>query len=547
MLAQAQETIWFKALKTNLKDSVISKLSYQVSDYFLKSWSIANKTLTFDQMWCDYLSLKGIHFEAAAYYRSALSSNNAGKYGDAICYLRFANDLLKRVKSLHIDNVNMFEDVVRLENVIRNTLKKSERENDLIYLQQVPSLSQVPKLPKAVMVKPMITSELEDPITALNTSHDFGSTLFQGLIPFLVIQVSNSFQKRGEEFLTSNFEKPFQELDKNIDQSLSDLNIQSQIDAILKPQSIPNSILENYDRLKAVDGINYLNGLSLELNNLKLKSQQGVDHLLNQIAKEKAQDSELRQFYGTRQWKVSIDRLIELDNKVKVMRDYLIQSKSGDETIFRQIQELKPFLELYKSHERLSEYIPTADIVELNPDIKNIIFKLNEQIKTLNDLKVERSNYLELLRNKFNKIEVLPKLTREYHNQMSKNKTITTDELESVVQTELETFNSDLKYLSLTKSTQVELTNNLYNSCSSFEQYKHHLKISRKREEALKVLNDTTNGFFEVVGNLKQGHQFYSQLLEGLNEIQKDLDAFLQSLEIEKNLIISKLESDNSN
>ena len=50
---------------------------------------------------------------------------------------------------------------------LQKNVARAERDNDLIYHQEVPALSSLPSIAEASMVQPLVPSALTDPKTAL--------------------------------------------------------------------------------------------------------------------------------------------------------------------------------------------------------------------------------------------------------------------------------------------------------------------------------------------------------------------------------------------
>ncbi|KAG7700168.1 hypothetical protein KL930_000855 [Ogataea haglerorum] len=533
MLAQAQEKFWLFALKSDLKNTVISKLSAQVSQFYADSLALAKKTVCFKKDWIEHIHVKALHFKAAAYYRCSIHSGEQEKYGEEIAYLREAEQVFS-TKLPKLDNEIALEDFKMLRQTVYDTLRKAERENDLIYLQDIPKVEPPTKVS---MVKSILPEELIDLHKAIN-SGEYGRPLFEGLVPYSVIQVAMSYKDRVENYFVVNFKEPLEELNKKIDTVISDTGMTAQIEAILKPQSIPNWVWENKEKLEQMRWQSTLRELESELREARRNARPQLVKLWEEVQLARENDQQQRRLHGSK-WQVpdfdeSGAECYEMLNKLE---SYLDQSAKGDRIIFQQLKDLKPYLQVYESAESLEEFIPKSQVLDLNPDFKDVVFKLDDKVKHLKKLKNERYEFLENMRIKMNENQILMQVTEQYKKLVSQNIVVDENSMQYILDESLRKFDAELGFLTSTAAIQDSDISLIYDLYDIFKSLKRQLHGGKERETALRVLQDTMSGFREVVDNLKQGIQFYQDYMENLATTRQKVSDFLN----DRRLLVSNL------
>ncbi|GME79459.1 unnamed protein product [Ambrosiozyma monospora] len=358
MMAQVREMYWFKSVKGNMKDSIIARLSMQVSEAYADSLTHAKPTACFTKDWLNFLHVKSVHFECAACYRQSVNCSRNEEYGMEIAYLKKASEKSDTIRKVSTDNKAVMDEFYHLANTINDTLRKSERDNDLIYLQTVHPTNELPKFSSALNIEPLIPPELADPITASKDVATFGKPLFDDLIPYVVIQFGASFKERLEKYFNMNFKNPLEKLNADEKEFMNNLQITSQIDALLKPQSVPTTIYEHYEKLQSLNGLASLKGLVVRLNSRGADARVELHNTTEKLEKAKSEEDNLMALYGKKRWILpSFDELTkEYFEKLDQLRNYLVQSDSGDKTIDLQIEQLTPYLKIYEDIDSVRQF-----------------------------------------------------------------------------------------------------------------------------------------------------------------------------------------------
>lgn len=137
LLAQAQESVWQKAVMDGYKDASIAKLAAKVSDFYGAAGEWAVKSNSVSAEWIHHTAAKHHHFAAAAQYRQACDCLEKRKYGEEVARLRDSiacvNEGLKEARYV---NKVVLSDLNGLKNKVAEDLKRAEKDNDLIYLSK---------------------------------------------------------------------------------------------------------------------------------------------------------------------------------------------------------------------------------------------------------------------------------------------------------------------------------------------------------------------------------------------------------------------------
>lgn len=202
VLGQAQECYWQQAvLRTwcgfqltpegSYRNSVIAKLSMKVSEYYKSALKAANSidpssASYFPQAWINNITVKSMHFEAAAQYRLSKDDLEKARYGDEIARLRIAEGLAKKGLDLGKKSVaeSVLGDLKNLSDTVKTALDRAVRDNDLVYLVAIPSPTQLPPLTGAGMVKLATPTEISEPIAWLMSGKAGMPPLFSALVPY---------------------------------------------------------------------------------------------------------------------------------------------------------------------------------------------------------------------------------------------------------------------------------------------------------------------------------------------------------------------------
>ncbi|KAF6015835.1 hypothetical protein HII12_000397 [Brettanomyces bruxellensis] len=522
MLASAQEIYWLKAVTDALKDTVVAKLSMQTSSFYESTALVMRKAGVFPSEWISFCRVKSLHFKAATLNRLATHLTSKEQYGEALSRLRSSSRIAGEALKIKITNEQVLKDLTDLNKVVQEELSKAERENDLIYLQDVPNEKSLPEPAKANLVKPLVSSGIIHPVKALSESAEYGKPLFKSLIPYFVVEMAAGFKEKCITYINSNVKGPLSVATKQLDDIMESLNIEYSIEVIMKPQRVPETIMKYRENITDMGGASRLDEMLSQLNSLKLRCHTELDSNWRKFNEANEEDNSLRVMYGEKRW--TLQPLKEEANDIlsgfKQFEQYLRESTKGDETIEQQVEELRPFLGVYTDEDALRQFIPAEKVLDLNPQFCELVMKMKNILKEIDTLKTERFKLLE---------NVETKLDHKYNEVQKQGEgDVNAEQLSPVVEMEITKFKDDLLAVRNSIQRQHQLLNELQKRNIEYMEQKRRLRVSPEREQALDVLSKTYHGFCEVIGNIKQGYEFYNDFSTRLGLKHEELEQHLE-------------------
>lgn len=534
MLAQAQETVWQKALDNDkINDSLIAKLSIQVSNYYEEAFEYGKASDLIKLEWINHIGVKKYHFKAAANYRMSLIKLHSYKYGEQVAYLRVALSNCKlALKFKKYVNSLVLADLQGLTEIVQTTLSLAERDNDLIYLQIVPGDNELKIFPSNLTIN-VIKLQFEE------------SRIFKDLLPFFIIQVAQAYRERQDNYIEQTIVSPIHSLNNLITKFLTDRDLPASIDAIQQTENLPDSIVQHSQEIMGRGGLQYIEGFLRELNQLSKKCFQLVHQCQDIITLDSEEEEMLLQRGSHRaDTQVAASDLIE---KIKKMDDYLIQAKSGDDLIVKKYENIKSSIQAYcGGYQTLRDMIPDSKFIRLDKNISRLISDLRNAIENLNQLETSGQDFLKSLEIKSRDNNILPKIIEEYKkNHQKVNQSGQFDErfFEPVYENHMSMFNSDMKYIEILKSKQMLLEADVDRLNKMFIEQTKHIKSDsqNKRQLVLQNLESLYSLYVELISNLSEGSKFYGEFLSKGTVVLKECENYLYSRRVEGRQIEAEL------
>ncbi|KAK6459186.1 BRO1-like domain-containing protein [Scheffersomyces xylosifermentans] len=537
MLAQAQETIWQKALgNPSMKDTVIARLSIQTSTYYSQALEDGNKSDYIKLEWINHMGVKKFHFKAAALYRMSIVSQDIFEYGDQVAFLRAASascDSALKYKKYVAPFV--VEDLQGLTTMIKDVLRVAEKDNDLVYLKIVPNEKDLKPIAGVSMVKPTIPEQLSTPT-------EKRKPIFNELLPYIVIQVAQAFRERQDKFIQEKFVDPIHALNKLFTKFITDRGLPASIDSIQQPENLPDSITQHSQEIVSFGGIQIIEDSITEIRKLAVESRQVLEQCQNRLKLDMDEDEMLRQRQGSQHWgrprtEEAASQLIE---RIQKMSNYLEQAKAGDDQVTSNYYEIRPYLEVYCSgYKGLIDFIPNSTYTKLDRNISVIVSDLREAVNQASVLEQQRKQFLMDLEIKSREKNILPSVIEEFKAKQDKiydeNGNFLEREFESVYEKHILEFTRDMKFIESTKSKQESLEHDLDTLNNRFvSEYSDRSNESQsKRKDVLQTLETVYSKYLEAISNLNEGSKFYSDFILKGNGVLLECEEYLHNRRME--------------
>lgn len=534
--AQAQEVFWLKATRDKVKDSLVSRLAVQVSDYYTRTLTNANRSEGFRTEWIHHITVKKHHFQAAAEFRASLVAVSNSKYGEEVARLYNAKRSLGLANSsIRFASEALKQDLQGLNDVVTDTLRRAEKDNDLIYLQDVPKT--LPEIVKASVVKEMEISDFTKPNESLKTGN-YGKQLFKDLLPFYVIQTAQAFRERQDEYVQRHIIGPVKALTNIMNKYIVERGLPGSIDAFDKPQALPSSLLDHNSEIKSQGGVRLVEETIDDIQRLSLEGERLLEGAKDRLKVEAGEDELLRTRQGSKHWTrpTSEEAAAHLTKRIQDLQNYLRQAKKGDETIRNQYYNIEtPLKILASSEEKIMEFVPNSKSQQLDPSLRKSILSIRDALNRAHKLEVERNNFIETVEVKSLQYNILPKIVSEYKSIQSNFNDLKVDSntFEPVFQKHIQNFSKDIDWIEKQKTEQREVEDKIEELNKQFMRLKTSQGVSSSREEALKTLDLVYTEFKELKLNLSQGLQFYNDFNANCKKLIDDCDNFVYERRLE--------------
>lgn len=218
-------------------------------------------------------------------------------------------------------NSLLFVDHQSLQVAIATSLKKLERENDLIYHDDIPSASTLPLINGRALVAEDPMTELLDPAEYLkNLSPEPTRLIFDGLEAWGIRRARGTFRTQQalidhtlntgsnyaeiyvhqrDSFISEDLVKLQRALDSEASTTLTNLNLPASLEALSRPISLPPSLLSHAEEVRSRNGPELISQLlTQQLPSLSQRATSVIDETFELLDDEAAEDEEIRDTYG---------------------------------------------------------------------------------------------------------------------------------------------------------------------------------------------------------------------------------------------------------
>lgn len=404
MLAQGQECFWQKAVKDGLKDATIAKLAARVSDLYNDASEAGIQSDSVSSEWIHHMTAKHHHFAAAAQFRAACDCLEKRKYGEEVARLRDSltcvNEALKEQRYI---NKMVLADLNGLKSRVTEDLKRSEKDNDVIYLLPVPPKAELKLLDRANMVKSRVPKEVADSNAMLGDHGELGPALFSKLVPYSVHLAASIYVDRRDRLVNSSIIEDLEALTVQIHDVLGALNLPGSLQALEKPLGLPPGLVAHADEIRQQDGLNRLLRSMEDTRKLAQSDHAIFREGCDMLTSEAAEDDEARRKYGTNQWTRATSEVAN-PKLYKQMREYegfLKQASESDDIVKTKLKDNETLIRLLSGPDYdLENYVPSGRRPAITGDVEREAGKLRGCFNEVSRLESRRRRKIEALRTK---------------------------------------------------------------------------------------------------------------------------------------------------
>mmetsp|Transcript_48178 Transcript_48178/g.98422 ORF Transcript_48178/g.98422 Transcript_48178/m.98422 type:complete len:505 (+) Transcript_48178:115-1629(+) len=298
-LGHAQRCFYEKAVKDNMKHSILAKLCGGVAECYANANApISNPTSDLAKHlknvnWAGLLTIDMLYYKALSHHHHSLGFTPEGEVrtqlGKELAHMKKALEqvehALKMAKQLKSDKAKEIE---ALKTKLQADIKAGTEENNKIYHMEVESHAPDPEA--KIMVK---AEALPDPLTAVG-----GTDRFASLIPDSVRSSAQLYASRRQDNI-NNLVKDMQASTDEVKGRL--LLVTPQLEAVdSKEPGLPARLRDKIPPIQQKGGLNWLTSSIKVCLEMKKEIAEQVVRSENTLDGEERSDDELRQRFGAR-------------------------------------------------------------------------------------------------------------------------------------------------------------------------------------------------------------------------------------------------------
>ena len=544
MLAQAQECFWAKAVKDELKDGTIAKLAAKVSDFYDQAAEFGTKSDAVSTEWIHHMTAKHHHFAAAAQYRASRECLEKAKYGEEVARLRDSLTCVNEgLKESRFINRIVLGDLNGLKSKVSDDLKRAEKDNDMIYLMNVPPKSELKTLDRAGMATPRAPSEVTDPTSMLGDKGAYGPPLFAKLVPYAVHFAATIYTERRNRLVNTQIIDQLEALTSQAREILQSLNLPGSLQALDKPLGVPGNLLHNAEDIRQAEGLHKVRRTMRETSRIREEDVNIYQQGLQALQTENTEDERARSKYGTDRW--SRDPSTQAGqayySKASEIEAWLKSAQSSDELVANQVKDQEQVLTILSGTKRdIEDYVPNARMISIPENVVNAADNVRDVISRLHIMEADRKKTIDALRAKVKRDEIdgallqeTARLEREFPMQK-----VEAAQFENLFEERLRYYIPDQEKLTKEREshddtiTKLKQSNTIYLATLGSHRSGGGL-ISKEREEALQRLNVGIMKYKEIVKNIGASRKFYSDLQGIVGKFAEDCKGWAYERRVE--------------
>ncbi|KAJ1898801.1 pH-response regulator protein palA/rim20 [Kickxella alabastrina] len=532
MLCQAQECVWHRSVLSHMKDANVARVATQVAEFYdlvIESGSHGSLSNTIPAYWPDNFKAKKLYFYAEAQYRKAQDCLANSQYGEEVARMQAAQEFCNQTNELvtydqrwskHIRAAVVDMTRAQMEQVSNNRTR-AERDNDVIYLDPVPSSLSLATISPYKLAQSKVPEIVENPGKFLG-EEELGPPLFKGLVPFVIHQAASLYEDRKDQLVSNDLINALDELTADCESALSSLNLPNALEAIKKPIGLPPNILVGADEIRSEGGylgIKRLLDNAIAANNTAAGLLDTAEDALN---KEAHEDLRIKQGASAGSARAKRKQSGELTNtfrsEIAKYRGIVRKAHDSDAVIKGQVDTWSKFFALLGSpREEIERQVPSTTANPItDPHHSQIIQRLQQYLDEVSIMRRERLKSMDKLKRIALEDDVTPALNEEMQRLAAQSSTpilkFELHQFEEVFSQQLDKYTSWRKYIAEEREAQSELLDSIREANQAFIVARSNHPLLQQRDKALSNLETAIKRYREASFNLHDGSRFYASL-----------------------------------
>ncbi|KAJ3887741.1 BRO1-like domain-containing protein [Lentinula edodes] len=553
-LAQAQECFWQKAKLDNLKNGLVSKLAGATMYLYKKSLTIILEAEPpikhiYPSDWLSHIEVKQHHFEAVAQFRRSREELEKSRYGFEIAYLTQAQLAAKkgydvarkgRVLPAILNDIQSFLEIIKKE------LFRAERDNDLIYHQDVPTGSTLPAIQQATVAQAVTPKELSDPTVLV----PLNQMVFSSLMGWGTREAINIYNDRKKNLIQEELVGPAKESKIAAERLLQSLNLPASLEALERPVGLPPSFLKKAEEVRLENGPAKIEAAIEDLYKLSRQNYKFLNEAMDILDQEASEDESTRENLPIPLTRPpSHEANVHLVDKERRYRTILDQAATGDETIRTKWDQWeRNITELTWDEADLEASIPSSTLSTSSYPSSSSSFSTDKHARTLrslleslSELYTDRDNLIRRASALAEADDIQPRIVKAAagferlglettestgtpYSEMAQKHTTHPAMFEDISNGELAKYDKFMQWMRDLEGKQEEILGSIKASFSVpnvessgtenelFLQSRKSSESVKAREQALQSLDLSYYKYKEIMQNLEEGVNFYNDL-----------------------------------
>ncbi|KAI0783675.1 pH-response regulator [Abortiporus biennis] len=550
MLAQAQECAWQRAVIDNYKNGVIAKVALKVSELYENSLNRIQEASpsikhVFPHGWVSHLEAKRYHFEAAAQYRKSVDDLEANRYGHEIARLLLAKHLVDKGYAAAKKNgvaQAVLQDIQSLRESVVKNLGRAERDNDLIYHQEVLPSSGLSPIVPAALVKPMVPTALLEPKTAIGGD----AVIFGELLAWGARTAIDIYTDRRQNWINNEVSDLAQGLDDIASESLRALNLPAALEALEKPIGLPPSLLKKAEEVRSEQGPSRIESSIEDVQRLAQRNLSILEEVMD-ILDQEAEEDEIFRAENSTDRLPSSDANKELVDKAQRFHGILNEAAKSDEVVRRKYDDWGPSIsELTQDEASLEESVPSSTVYHTSRVSSHSTQvharALRVLLESLDD--VQRSRHEQVIRAKrlADAEDITPRILKAAAG-FEQWVEVKPAMLEDVLEEEMMKYEKFRDEIVRGKQKQEELLASIKERNTLFLQSRKEDPVVKEREHALQSLDLAYHKYKEIIRNLDEGLTFYNQIGDRVGQLREVCKSWANERRAEMHALNRAMES----
>ncbi|KAJ6531756.1 BRO1-like domain-containing protein [Mycena capillaripes] len=529
MLAQAQECWWQNAKLSNFKNPLLAKLAAHTAALYRSAITTIRDASPpiqhlFPSGWLPHIEAKRYHFEAVSQYRQSLAELEASNYGVELARLEQARvaakqayDIARRGKVAPA----VLQDVQSLLDTVQKDYARAERDNDLIYHDDIPAASALPPIPHSAIAKVTIVPGLLNPESVVGP----GGSLFAEMIGWGAQEAINIYNDRKQNLVKEKIVDAAQRLKDEADEILRSLNLPSSLEALERSAGLPPSLLQKAEQVRLEDGPAKIEASIADVQRLAQQDTNILDEAMDILDNEASEDEAMRRDASFDR-ESSHEANVELIEKERRYRDILLRAAASDETVRQKWDEWEGnIVQLTADQAELEAVVPSSS---LSPSTRSSAEAaealkhsraLRVALESLDSLHRELQDFVRRAQSLADADDIYPRVLSAASG-LEKLAEVKPEMFEDVSDQELAKYDKFLEEVNRAENKQAELLGTIESRNEQFLQSRREDPSIKARENALRSLDLSYQKYREIIKNLNEGLQFYNDLAQILIEFK---------------------------